>query len=161
MSFVFLTSAVIVVHDSYEFISNVYLTRTATKILHTYERIFLFRCASTECADILNNDAEKTINVEALERNLASFGLERNIVASDGNCCFSSIVSQLYKIKESETMSQEYTDFITELGKMRDPTKCIREVSILKRCPYIIRVVHSGKVSILERYLSELERCPH
>ncbi len=132
MSFVFLTSAVVVVHDSF-FTSLSSFTRTA-KVSPTYERIFLFRCASTECADILNNDAEKSINVEALERNLASFGLERNIVASDGNCCFSSIVSQLYKIKESETMSQEYTDFITELGKMRDPTKCIKEVSILERC---------------------------
>ena len=79
----------------------------------------MFRCATTECADILNNEAEKSINTEALERNLASFGLERNIVASDGNCCFSSIISQLYKVKASETMSKEYTEFITELGKIR------------------------------------------
>ncbi|CAB4034344.1 Hypothetical predicted protein [Paramuricea clavata] len=77
---------------------------------------FLLRCATTECADILNNEAERSINTEALERNLASFGLERNIVASDGNCCFSSIISQLYKVKASETMSKEYTEFITDLG---------------------------------------------
>ena len=56
------------------------------------------------------------INLDALERNLASFGLERNIVPSDGNCCFSSIISQLYKIKENGTMSKDYTEFITELG---------------------------------------------
>ena len=81
--------------------------------------IYLFRCATTECADILNHDAEKTINLDALERNLASFGLERNEVPSDGNCCFSSIVSQLYKIKDNKSISKEYTEFITELGKYR------------------------------------------
>ena len=87
---------------------------------------FFFRCATTECADILNNEAEKTINGDALERNLASFGLERNVVPSDGNCCFSSIISQLYKIKESATMSKEYADFITELGKTRDAIIFVR-----------------------------------
>lgn len=77
----------------------------------------LSRCATTECADILNNDTEKGINTEALERNLASFGLERNVMASDGNCCFSSIISQLYRIKDLGCVSKEYADFITELGK--------------------------------------------
>lgn len=79
---------------------------------------YLFtRCVTTECEDILNNGAEKTINEDALERNLASFGLERNAVASDGNCCFTSIVSQLFKLKDSQAISKEYDDFLIDLGK--------------------------------------------
>ncbi|XP_046840723.1 uncharacterized protein LOC124434843 isoform X2 [Xenia sp. Carnegie-2017] len=77
---------------------------------------FLLRCVTTECEDILNNGAEKTINEDALERNLASFGLERNAVASDGNCCFTSIVSQLFKLKDSQAISKEYDDFLIDLG---------------------------------------------
>lgn len=75
---------------------------------------FLLRCASGQTS--VNTDIEKSQNLESLQQNLASFGLQRSVVLADGNCCFSSIITQLHKIKDDDPSQIEYIGFLQQLG---------------------------------------------
>ena len=76
---------------------------------------FLLRSNANQ-DNILSTDIEKGQNLEALQRNLASFGLEKSAVLADGNCCFASIIAQLHKVKDADPTQTEYLAFLHQLG---------------------------------------------
>ena len=60
-----------------------------------------------------DNSLTMDMNGECLERNLRSFGLQRDVVPGNGNCCFASIakeVNKLVSLKGNEIYIMEFID---------------------------------------------------
>lgn len=82
-----------------------------------YVKGYSFLLRSVPCQDdIPSTDLEKAQNIESLQRNLASFGLQSSAVVADGNCCFSSIIAQVHKIKDLGPTQVDYISFLQQLG---------------------------------------------
>ncbi|XP_032218510.1 uncharacterized protein LOC5518042, partial [Nematostella vectensis] len=94
---------------------------------------FPFSDLKTMIASIQPDDKTPNIQIdmnrECLNRHLASFGLEIDAVPGDGDCCFTSIMKQIYRCFESN--DEEYCDFLRSLGFVGDIKKDVMQLRYL------------------------------